>query len=95
MLVVVARWTIQDEHVDEAIALIKEMIPHALAEPACEAYFVNQSVEDPRQVLLYEQYHDEAGFAAHQETAAFKEIVLGKIRPLLADRGRELYTLVG
>ncbi len=94
MYVVVARWLVKDGHVDEVIAAIKEMIPHALAEPACEAYIINQSVDDPRQFLLYEQYHDLAGFEAHTETAAFKELVLGKIRPLLEDRGRETYRII-
>lgn len=94
MYVVVARWLVQEGHVEDVIAAIKEMIPHALAEPACEAYIVNQSVENPRQFLLYEQYHDEAGFQAHTQTAAFKELVLGKIVPLLEDRGRDIYRTV-
>ncbi|MBA2521232.1 MAG: antibiotic biosynthesis monooxygenase [Chloroflexia bacterium] len=94
MYVVVARWLIKEGNVDEALATIRRMIPHALAEPACEAYIVNQSVDDPRRILLYEQYHDQAGFAAHTETAAFKELVLGKIVPLLEERGREIYEVV-
>lgn len=94
MYVVVARWLAQEGHVEDVIAAIKEMIPHALAEPACEAYIVNQSVDDPRQFLLYEQYHDEAGFQAHTQTAAFKELVLGKIVPLLEDRGRDIYQTI-
>jgi len=94
MYVVVARWMAKEGEVDAVVAAIKEMIPHALSEPACEAYIINQSVDDPRQFLLYEQYHDEAGFQAHTQTEAFKEIVLGRIVPLLADRGREIYHLI-
>ena len=94
MYVVVARWLVQEGHVDEVVATIKEMIPHSLSEPACEAYIVNQSEDDPRQLLLYEQYHDEAGFQAHTQTAAFKELVLGKIVPLLEDRGRDIYRTI-
>jgi quinol monooxygenase YgiN len=94
MYVVVARWLVQEGHVEDVIATIKEMIPHSLSEPACEAYIVNQSVDDPRQLLLYEQYHDEAGFQAHTQTAAFKELVLGKIVPLLEDRGRDIYRTI-
>lgn len=94
MYVVVARWLIQDGQVDTVLAAIREMIPHARSEPACEAYIINQSVENPRQLLLYEQYHDEAGFQAHTETQAFKDIVLGRIVPLLEDRGRDIYRLI-
>lgn len=94
MYVVVARWLVKDGHVAEVAAAIKRMIPHALAEPACEAYIVNQSVEEPRRFLLYEQYHDLAGFEAHTQTAAFKELVLGQIVPLLEDRGRDIYRTI-
>lgn len=94
MYVVIARWLVQEGHVEDVIATIKEMIPHSLSEPACEAYIVNQSVDDPRELLLYEQYHDEAGFQAHTQTAAFKELVLGKIVPLLEDRGRDIYRTI-
>ena len=94
MYVLVARWLVKDGHVDAVIDAIKEMIPHARSEPDCEAYIINQSVENPRLFLLYEQYHDEAGFQAHTETAAFKELVQGKIVPLLEERGREIYRLI-
>lgn len=94
MYVVVARWLVKEGHVEDVITAIKEMIPHSLAEAACEAYIVNQSVENPRQFLLYEQYHDEAGFQAHTQTAAFKELVLGTIVPLLEDRGRDIYRTI-
>ncbi len=94
MYVVVARWLIKEGHVDEVLAAIREMVPHSRAEPACDAYIVNQSVDDPRRLMLYEQYHDQAGFEAHTQTAAFKELVLGKIVPLLEERGRDIYTIV-
>lgn len=94
MYVVVANWLAKEGQVNAVIAAITEMIPHARAEPACEAYIINQSVDNPRQFLLYEQYHDEAGFTAHTQTAAFKELVLGRIVPLLEDRGRDIYRTV-
>ena len=94
MYVVVANWLAKEGQEDEVITSIREMIPHARSEPACDAYIINQSVDNPRQFLLYEQYHDEAGFIAHTETAAFKELVLGRIVPLLEDRGRDIYRLI-
>lgn len=94
MYVVVARWLIKEGHIDEVVAVIREMVPHSLAEPACAAYIVNQAVDEPRRILLYEQYHDEAGFIAHTQTAAFKDLVLGKIVPLLEERGRDIYTVI-
>ena len=94
MYVVVARWLAKEGQTEAVITAIKEMIPHARSEPACEAYIINQSTENPRLFLLYEQYHDEAGFKAHTDTAAFKELVQGRIVPLLEERGRDIYRLI-
>jgi quinol monooxygenase YgiN len=94
MYVVVARFTALPGSGDAVACLLAEMVPHALREPGCHAYIVNRSVDDPNIFLLYEQYDDEDAFGAHRETAPFNRIVLGQVIPLLADRGREIFTLV-
>ena len=94
MYVVVARFYAQEGRDDEVAGALREMAPHANAEPACAAYIVNRSTDDPRRFLLYEQYDDEAGFRAHTETGPFKEFILGRVVPLLDGREREIYTLV-
>ena len=44
--------------------------------------------------MLYEQFDDRAAFEAHTATQPFKDIVVGKIVPLLETRVREVHTLV-
>ncbi|HUZ00509.1 MAG TPA: antibiotic biosynthesis monooxygenase family protein [Thermomicrobiaceae bacterium] len=91
MFVVAARYYAQAGKDDEIAAILREMLPLANAEPGCALYTVNRSTEDPRRFLLYEQYHDRAGYEAHRETAAFKDKILGRVIPLLESRVPEFY----
>jgi quinol monooxygenase YgiN len=52
---------------------------------------VNQLVDDPDVVVLYEQYDDEAAFQAHIDSEHFQRIVPPLIFPLLAERSRETF----
>jgi quinol monooxygenase YgiN len=45
-------------------------------------------------IVMYEQYDDEAAFQAHLDSPHCKEIVVGKVVPLLESRQRETYTVV-
>ncbi|HEY8446708.1 MAG TPA: putative quinol monooxygenase [Thermomicrobiales bacterium] len=94
MYVVVAQWLAKEGQADRVAELVKEMIPHSRSEPGCRVYVANRSVEDPRRFLLYEQYDNEAAFQEHVKSAAFQEIVLGKILPLLESRQREVFQTV-
>lgn len=94
MFVVVARFYAQEGREEEVAATLREMVPISNAEPGCAMYVVNRSAEDPRSFLLYEQYHDRAGFDAHTETPEFKEKILGTVVPLLERREREYYEVL-
>jgi quinol monooxygenase YgiN len=94
MYVVAAQYTVKEGKEKEVIDFLKKMIPMSRAEPGCRFYAVNQSAENPRKLLLYEQYVDEAGYKAHQATEAFREIILGKVVPLLETRERAFYDTV-
>lgn len=94
MYVVVARFVARDGAGDDVASLLAEMTPSANAEPGCHRYIINRSVDDPNFFLLYEQYTDEAAFAAHRENPEFQRLILGEVVPLLAERGREIYELV-
>ena len=94
MYVVAAEYRVQEGKEKEVIDILKKMIPLSRAEPGCKLYMVNQSPEDPRKLLLYEQYVDENGYKAHQATDAFKENILGKVVPMLESRVRNFYDVV-
>lgn len=95
MIVLVARYQAQAGQGETVAALLREMAPLVAAhEPGCAMYQACRSTEDRDAFLLYEQYVDEAALQAHRETPHFKEIIEGKIVPLLDKREREFYDLV-
>jgi autoinducer 2-degrading protein len=94
MFVIAAQWYAKEGRQDEVARLVREMIPHSRSEPGCKLFIVNRSADDPRKFLLYEQFVDKAAFEAHTETQPFKDIVLGRIVPLLENRVRDVYDVV-
>ncbi len=96
MIVLIARYHLTDAgDLDTVIGHLRDMATQvAAAEPGCVLYHAARSTERDDLVLLYEHYVDEDALAAHRETPHFKEIVEGKIMPMLERRERELYTLV-
>jgi quinol monooxygenase YgiN len=94
MYVVVARYYTKEGKENEVLAILKQVVPLSRAEAGNRAYIVNQSKDDPRQMLLYEQYVDEDAFMFHAGREEFAELVKGQIWPLLESRVREIYTTV-
>ena len=94
MYVVAAQYTVQEGKEKAVIDILRKMIPISRAEPGCKLYMVNQSPENPRKLLLYEQYVDKSGYEAHMATTAFKDNILGKVVPMLESRNRDFYEVV-
>jgi autoinducer 2-degrading protein len=76
---------------EDVAAILRRMIPISRAESGCVLYIVNRSINDPRRFLLYEQYHDRAGYEAHMATDAFKQHILGSVVGMLESRVRDFY----
>ncbi|MCM3880151.1 MAG: antibiotic biosynthesis monooxygenase [Vicinamibacterales bacterium] len=94
MFVVAAQYTIMEGKEKEVVDILKKMISLSRAEPGCRLYMVNQSPDNPRKLLLYEQYVDKGGYEAHMATDAFKENILGKVVPMLESRVRDFYEVI-
>ena len=94
MIVVVAEYTVAEGNEEAVAALLRQWAPMAREEPGCAAFIVNRSTEDPRRIMLYEQYADQAAFDFHTARPEFKEIVVGKIVPLLEKRERRMFEVI-
>jgi quinol monooxygenase YgiN len=94
MYVVAAQYYAKEGKDNEIAEILKKMIPISRAEPGCAMYIINRSVDDPRKFLLYEQYHNKAGYEAHMATEPFKQNILGKVVPMLETRERAFYEVV-
>ena len=94
MIALVARYRVLEGRADEVAELLLRLRPLVLGESGCHAFSVHRADGDPHRILLYEQYEDEVALAAHRATAHFRELVEGRIVPLLAEREREVYRLL-
>jgi quinol monooxygenase YgiN len=90
--VVSAKWRAKPGKEERLKALCEEMTEPSRAEPGNLFYQVQRSIEDPQLFYLYEQYVDESGYVAHQESEHFTRLVKGEAIPeLLEAREREFY----
>ena len=84
--VVVARYRTQPGREGDVLNLLDIVAEASRKEAGNRQYRVHQSAEDPRTVVLYEEYDAEADFDAHCATDHFRNLVLGKVVPLLEHR---------
>lgn len=95
MIVLMAKYTIKPGNTETIIGYLREMgVKVRETEPACKAYRVHKPVDQDNTLLLYEAYEDEAALEFHRNTPHFKEIIEGKVVPLLERRDREVFDLV-
>jgi quinol monooxygenase YgiN len=91
---VIARFKVKPGHVDEVIALLNQAAVPSREEPGCHLYIANRSLDDPELIVMYEQYASPEAFQRHLESDHTREIVAGKVIPLLESRQRETYTVM-
>ena len=93
-LIVTAFWEARPEEVDTLVGIIGKFQPQAQAEPGVLAFQIHQSLTEPTKFFFYEVFKDEAGFASHQQTPHFKELIQGQALPRLAKRERTQHRFV-
>ena len=94
-LQVIAHHTIADGNEQEVIALLPGLIEATRTEPGNVAFDAYRKLDDPRSYVLLERYASREAFAAHRESAHFKDLVLGQIAPRLERRVIEQFDVVG
>jgi quinol monooxygenase YgiN len=93
--VVSAKWRAREGKQERLLEVIREMTAPSRAEPGNLFYQAQRSLEDPRLFYLYEQYVDEAGYQAHQDSEHFTRLVKQEAIPeLLEDRERSFYETI-
>lgn len=93
-LVVTAFWETKAGEEDAVAAILSRLVPHAQKEPGAVTFVIHRSRTEPSKFFFYEVFRDEAAFAAHQETAHFKELVVAQALPKLAKRERAQYSIL-
>ena len=90
--VVSAQWRAQEGEENRIARICEEMIEPSRAEAGSLFYQPHRSPDDPRLFYLYEQYADEAGYQAHQDSGHFQRLVVGEAIPHLESRERAFFT---
>jgi quinol monooxygenase YgiN len=85
-LQVIAHHTMKEGEEPEVLALLPKLIAASRAEPGNVAFDAYRKLDDPRTYELLERYGSRQAFAAHRESAHFKDLVLGQIAPRLERR---------
>lgn len=89
--VVSALWRANEGEEERIARICEEMTPLSREEPGNLFYQSHRSHEDPCLFYLYEQYDDEAGYKAHQDSEHFQRLVVGEAIPNLESRERAFF----
>jgi quinol monooxygenase YgiN len=90
-LLVIARHTMTAGKEEEVLEVLPKLVAAVRTEPGNISFVAYRQLDDPRTYVLLERYASREAFAAHRETAHFKELVLGEIVPRLDDRVTETF----
>jgi len=83
MIGVVAKLSIKEGKVDEAIDLIKTLMADVAHEEGTLAYTMNRTQSEPNAIVIIERYKDKAALRHHSSTLHFK-VFFEKAAELLA-----------
>ncbi len=92
--VLVVRMRAREGAEEEAVAIMRELADETRKEPGCIHYIPVQDPEDPRSLLFYEQYRDQAAFEAHGASEHFQRLAAGKLFGLMESRERSFYQTI-
>lgn len=81
-----AKWQVQEEHLQEVMNILPQLVKASTNEEGNLFYKIHQSLSDTHTLILFEGYKDEAALDEHRGSAHFKNLVIKQIVPLLEKR---------
>ncbi len=78
----------------EALEHLRHLVAHTRREPGNLAYTVHRSLDEPRRILIYELYRDDAALEAHRNATYFAAHATDGLHRLVEARSAELYAVV-
>ena len=83
-----ATWEAKEGQAEAVADILRRMASAVKSEPGTLLFWPHQSSSNDRVFFLYELFADDAAFQTHQQTAHFKDLVVGQALPKLARRER-------
>jgi quinol monooxygenase YgiN len=89
MISFTVRMTFSPEDRAEIAEILRALTLASRQEPGCITYVSHAVYGDPDTVVIYEQYADQEGLEAHQQSAHFKRYAVGGLYQRMRQRDRE------
>lgn len=67
--------TVPTEHLDRVLALYDRLVTETRKEPGCTSYELLQREDDPRELMLVEEWESQEHLDAHTRTTHFVTVV--------------------
>ena len=93
-LIVTAFWEVNPGEEAAVADLLKDFLPQAQQESGVKQFQIHQNISNPHEFFFYEVFADEAAFTEHQQTAHFKNIIVGQAVSKLAKRERSQFRFI-
>jgi autoinducer 2-degrading protein len=90
MTAVLATYRAHPGRGDEVAALLAHYQRLVRMEPGCRYFGAARDPDDPDSFVIFEQYHSREALDSHVASAHYRDIAVGEIRPLLAERSVRL-----
>lgn len=90
MIVVTGTAKVKGEHKDEALTHARTLMEATRQEPGCIAYMWGEDLDDPNQVVIYEEWENADAQQAHSGSPHFAEF-LTNVASLMAGASLTLY----
>ena len=85
MIVVVAALQVAEGKGNEVVAEFTKLAPVVRQDPGTITYAINQAIDNPDKILVYEKYEDQEALKYHGQTEHFREFGRAT-RPLFTGR---------
>ena len=81
-----AKWKVKPGQLENVLSILKELKAKSVQEKGNLFYQVHQDNSDPNTLILFEGYSDDSALTLHRNAGYYKQAVIERAAPLLADR---------
>jgi quinol monooxygenase YgiN len=93
-LALIVNFVVKEGTEEETKGYIRHMEEHTRREPGCRQYIGHQAQDDPRRILFYELYDDQAALDAHRASPHYGRYVTNGLAKVIETRVLGLFNTV-
>ena len=89
MISFVVRMRFAEQDRAKVLEALRHLAVASRKEPGCVSYIPHEAADDPCQIIIYEQYQDEAALEAHRGSPHFHQHAIGGLYQWMRERSLE------